>query len=309
MYILIFLDVKVFLVLNLTQDEIMVNWSDETTAVSICCMTYNQVDYLKDAIDSFLKQKTDFPFEIIVHDDASTDGSADLLLDYQKKYPNIIKLILQKKNIYQAGGKPFNEIFSVSKGQFLALCEGDDYWRDEYKLQKQYEFMRNKPKTAITYHKSIIVEDFIETDRFALEEKSYRNYSSDELLKGKGAISTQTVMISNKILPLPEEYFYVTNEDSFLFLLAGLIGDGEFIDSIKPSAYRVHNGGVWSKRGYHYRDSKTLVSYYWFSVFFERLSMDFNSLYFRLKVVKLALNIKRIGVMKIIKTLFTRLLK
>lgn len=294
--------------LNLTQKEIMESWVGEDVCVSICCITYNQVGFLMYAIESFLSQKTNFPFEIIIHDDASNDETADLLLSYQAKYPDIIKLILQKKNIYQIGGKPFHEIFSMSQGHFLALCEGDDYWRDEYKLQKQYEFMRSKPKTAITYHKSIIVEDLVETDRFALEEKSYRNYSSDELLKGKGAISTQTVMISNKILPLPEEYFYVTNEDSFLFILAGLVGDGEFIDSIKPSAYRVHNGGVWSKKGSCYRDSKTLISYYWFAVFFERLSMDFNSLYFRLKVAKLVLNIKKISALKKIKTLFSRLL-
>ncbi len=294
---------------NLNQDEIMASWSSEAVSVSICCMTYNQAGFLAFAIDSFLRQKTDFPFEIIIHDDASTDNTKDLLLSYQKKYPDIIKLILQKKNIYQNGGKPFHEIFSISKGQYLALCEGDDYWRDEYKLQKQYEFMKKNPKTAITYHKSIIAEGLIETDKFALKDENYRNYSRSELLKGKGAISTQTVMISNKILPLPEEYFNVTNEDSFLFVLSGLVGDGKFIDTIKPSAYRIHEGGVWSRKGSYYRDSKRMASYYWISVFFERMGMDFNSLYFRMKVAKLALNIKGVGMMKIIKTLFSRLFK
>lgn len=295
---------------HLTEAEIMADWPiGEPIRVSVCCITYKQEQYISQAIDGFLMQKTNFPFEIIIHDDASTDNTANFLLSYQKQYPNIIKLILQEKNIYQNGGKPFHEIFSVSKGQFIALCEGDDYWRDQYKLQKQFDFMKNNPKTAITYHKSIVVEDVVETDRFALENRNYRNYSSSELLKGKGAISTQTVMLSKKILPLPEEYFHITNEDSFIYILAGLVGDGVFIDTIKPSAYRVHDGGVWSRKGNHYRNAKTLISYYWVAIFFERLGMDFNALYFKLKIAKLSLDIKRISVARIVQTMFSRLLK
>ena len=95
--------------------------------VSICCITFNHEKYIKKALDSFLSQNTDFEYEILIHDDASTDSTADIIREYEKKYPNIIKPIYQTENQYQKGvtnpsGK-FN--FPRAKGQYIAMCEGD----------------------------------------------------------------------------------------------------------------------------------------------------------------------------------------
>ena len=114
---------------------------EKNIMVSICCITYNQEKYIKDAIEGFLMQKTNFLFEIIIHDDASTDKTADIIREYQQKYPDKIRTILQKENQYKKGVRNSYTVFKEAKGKYIAFCEGDDYWIDENKLQKQVNYM------------------------------------------------------------------------------------------------------------------------------------------------------------------------
>ena len=109
--------------------------------VSICCITYNHKNYIRDCLEGFLMQKTNFPFEVLIHDDASTDGTIDILKEYQAKYPDIIKPYFEIENCYSQG-KPFTvPNYSRAVGKYLAFCEGDDFWTDKNKLQMQYDFM------------------------------------------------------------------------------------------------------------------------------------------------------------------------
>ena len=110
--------------------------------VSIGCTVYNHEKYLRGALDGFIKQKTSFDYEVIVHDDASTDSSAEIIREYASKYPNIIKPIYQKENQYSKGILITNTfVIPAMQGEYLAHCEGDDYWTDENKLQKQVDFL------------------------------------------------------------------------------------------------------------------------------------------------------------------------
>lgn len=112
--------------------------------VSICCATYNHEKYIAQALDSFLMQKTTFPFEVIVHDDASTDGTRAIIERYETKHPNIIKPIYQAENQYSKGvGIHITYLWPNAKGRYIAQCEGDDYWTDSYKLQKQIDFLES----------------------------------------------------------------------------------------------------------------------------------------------------------------------
>lgn len=132
---------------------------DQDIKVSVLCITYNQKDYISDAIDSFLNQKTDFNYEIIINDDASTDGTTEILLEYEKRYPEKIKIITHEENqcaYVQNYHTTF--IFPLAKGEFFALCEGDDYWVDEHKLQKQYDAMRANPDATMCVTASIRVQ-------------------------------------------------------------------------------------------------------------------------------------------------------
>ena len=121
--------------------------------VSILCTTYNHQEFIRDALDGFVKQKTDFKYEIIIHDDASTDNTANILRSYKKKYPNDIRLILQTENQFQKGCKICLEyMFPLVHGKYIAFCEGDDYWIDEYKLQKQIDFLETHPEYSMCMH-------------------------------------------------------------------------------------------------------------------------------------------------------------
>ena len=110
--------------------------------VSIDCITYNHEAYIRDALEGFLMQKTDFTFEVLIHDDASTDQTANIIRKYEKKYPDIIKPIYQKDNQYSKGIQISRQFqYPRARGKYIAICEGDDYWIDPYKLQKQVDFL------------------------------------------------------------------------------------------------------------------------------------------------------------------------
>ncbi len=122
-------------------------------AVSIVCNTYNQKNYIADALDGFLNQKTNFRYEILIHDDASTDGTAEIIREYEKKYPDLIYPIYQTENQYsQKVSISVTYQFPRARGKYIALCEGDDYWIDEGKLQKQYDAMEATPTIGICAH-------------------------------------------------------------------------------------------------------------------------------------------------------------
>ena len=121
--------------------------------ISINCITYNHEKYIADAIESFLMQKTFFKYEILIHDDASTDKTPEIIKSYEKKYPDIIKPIYQTENQHSKG---INVTFFNLKralGKYIAMCEGDDYWTNPSKLQKQVEILETNTNIVATFHK------------------------------------------------------------------------------------------------------------------------------------------------------------
>ena len=123
------------------------------TMVSINCIAYNQERYISDAIEGFLRQQTDFGYEILIHDDASTDRTAGIIEDYTRRYPDLIKPLYQTENQYSKGikvGTAFN--LPRAKGKYVAFCEGDDYWTDPEKLQKQVDYMESHPECSMCCH-------------------------------------------------------------------------------------------------------------------------------------------------------------
>ena len=124
-----------------------------TPQLSICCITYNHAKFIRQALDGFVMQKTNFPFEVLIHDDASTDGTADIIREYEAKYPDIIKPIYQTENQWSKGvliSKTCN--YPRVQGEYVAMCEGDDYWTDPLKLQKQVDFLDSHPDFMGCFH-------------------------------------------------------------------------------------------------------------------------------------------------------------
>ena len=121
--------------------------------VSVLCAAYNHENYIRAAIEGFLMQKTAFAFEVIVHDDASTDKTQAIITEYAKKYPELIIPVFQTENQYKRGVKIYQSfLYPITRGKYISLCEGDDFWIDENKLQKQVEFMSSHPECSMCYH-------------------------------------------------------------------------------------------------------------------------------------------------------------
>lgn len=130
----------------------------EKTMVSILCATYNHRQYIRKAIESFLAQKADFAFEVIVHDDASTDGTTEIVRELQSQYPKIIHAILQTENQYSRGVSIMDIMLKAACGKYVAFCEGDDYWISPHKLQTQVRYMEEHPDCALCVHAAVFVD-------------------------------------------------------------------------------------------------------------------------------------------------------
>ena len=126
---------------------------DTPPLVSIFCITYNHSSYIRQCLDGFLIQKTNFPFEVLIHDDASTDDTAGIIKEYEAKYPDIIKPIYQVENQYSKG-LDINIVYNLprARGKYIAMCEGDDYWTDPLKLQKQVDFLESHTDYSMCFH-------------------------------------------------------------------------------------------------------------------------------------------------------------
>lgn len=129
--------------------------------VTVCMAVYNHEKYLRKAIESILMQQTSYAFEIFIHEDASTDGSAAIIREYQKKYSDKIRAVFQKENLYMKHRMQFRKsLFSNLTGKYVAVCEGDDYWIDPYKIQKQVDYLENHPEyVAVAQQVKIVDED------------------------------------------------------------------------------------------------------------------------------------------------------
>lgn len=169
---------------------------EKEVLVSIRCTTYNHAPYIRQCLDGFVMQKTNFPFEAIVHDDASTDGTDKIILEYAEKYPNIIIPVLEEENQYSKGNGSVTRIVeSYMRGKYIAFCEGDDYWTDPYKLQKQVDFLEAHPDYGLCH------TDFYTTGRRRItpvKEEKDDNYWPSILIKGL-RIGTVTVMVRSDI--------------------------------------------------------------------------------------------------------------
>lgn len=121
--------------------------------VSVCCVTYNQEKYIRRCLEGIFEQETTFPFEVIVHDDLSSDGTVDIVKEFQKKYGPRLRLYTETENQYSQGKKIFGDVtFPYATGRYIATCEGDDFWCDNHKLQRQYDAMETNPKAAWCVH-------------------------------------------------------------------------------------------------------------------------------------------------------------
>ena len=173
--------------------------------VSVVCLTYNHEKYIEKAIKSMLNQETDFKYEIIVHDDCSQDATPEILKSYIAKYPDKIRIILQNENQHSKG-VPILKKYIIPRicGEYVAMCEGDDYWCDDYKLQKQYDYMKAHPECALCTHNTVIHDLSGKTpDRNFNSWTLSHELSEDEIFFGWN-VHTSSYFIKRNCLDEPE---------------------------------------------------------------------------------------------------------
>ncbi|MDC7236615.1 MAG: glycosyltransferase [Sphaerochaetaceae bacterium] len=237
----------------LSENEIKKNWISDQVLVSICCIAYNHELYIKNALDGFLNQKTNFPFEILIHDDASTDKTANIISEYQKKYPSIVKPILQKINQHSKGIsilRTFN--FPRAKGEFIALCEGDDYWIDPNKLQKQIDALKRYPKCSICFHSAFALNregkkypiNVIDKNETLLDFK-------DVIFNGGGGMPTASIVFRTSIIETINKFYSIAKPcgvgDSVYQIISSEVGGALYLP-FQGSIYRKDAIGSWSEK-------------------------------------------------------------
>jgi glycosyltransferase involved in cell wall biosynthesis len=260
-----------------TELEITSHWKavGEKPAVSICCIAYNHESYIEDAFEGFLMQKTNFSFEIIVHDDASKDKTAEIIREYAYAYPNIIKPIMQKVNQYSISqSQPIINAITISRGKYLALCEADDYWLDPHKIQIQHDFLEKNPSIVISGHDAKIVNEENEVvSKSKLHDSMKKDFSSEDLVRGKCSVLTLNWFHRNvDVYSLPEQR-HVLNMDNFVLSLLGHHGGSHYHEDIGSSAYRIHSGGVWSGASNNMKNEAQINTFFWMYQYYSRVSM------------------------------------
>lgn len=221
------------------------NKIDTDIVVSIQCLTYNHVKYIRQCLDGFIMQKTNFRFEAIVHDDASTDGTSDVIREYADKYPQIIKPILETENLYSKGGGLLQKRMNDNThGKYIAICEGDDYWIDPLKLQRQVDFLENHPDYSMCFHRAkFVYEGGFKKIILKCDDIENRDYSPNELLE-QWKVPTASIVAKREELEVRNfGEDRVLNGDIIHVLNSAKIGKIRGM-SIVMSVYRVQCGGV-----------------------------------------------------------------
>ena len=257
---------------NLVNNENDGRGTERLPLVSVCCLSYNHEPYLQDALESFLKQKRDFMIEIVIHDDASTDGSAGIIREYEKAYPEIMKPLYQTENQYSRGIRNISGVYNFprARGKYIAMCEGDDYWISPDKLLRQVEYMEAHPECAMCCHAAEIVsmDGAFRSEQEIRPFQGTRVLAPEELISKRVNLPMASLMFRTEYAKaLPAWYFSCSVGDIPLQLFMLTKGTVYYMDE-KLSAYRMGREGSWQesmdggaaalKWEQHYRDMARL---------------------------------------------------
>jgi glycosyltransferase involved in cell wall biosynthesis len=229
--------------------------------VSISCITFNHSLYIRNCLDGLINQRTNFDYEILIHDDASNDGTREIIEEYSLRHPNI-KAICQSENQYSKGVRGIMARFNFprARGKYIALCEGDDYWTDPYKLQKQVDFLEASKEFAICAHTTRQISEFDHTEKLIPAKKSPSEYNLVDFLKANH-VATASLLFCREYMQVFPDWIYKMRFGDWTLILYVLCMSNKKLGVLKDemAVYRVHAGGV---HGSLHKDNKHLISAY-----------------------------------------------
>jgi glycosyltransferase involved in cell wall biosynthesis len=223
------------------------HWPANTAPlVSIVCMTYNHARYIEDTIRGFLTQETSFPFEVLIHDDASTDGTPALIRAWQEKYPGIVRAVLQTENQFSRGVRAFDLLLRQTRGRYVATCEGDDYWIRSDKLQKQVGFLEQHPDFSCAGHSYYLYNE----SRLSVHCWDHSNVdriiSERQLMNVSRLFWLPTLVFRKTFSVLPPERAAAPIGDQFLTSYLGTQGKGIYFESFLGAVRRENQYSIWT---------------------------------------------------------------
>lgn len=254
--------------------------------ISINVITYNHAPYIRQCLESILMQKTNFTFEILIHDDASTDGTADIIREYEALYPDIVKPVYQTENRYSKG-LSISRLYQYPriKGKYIALCEGDDYWIDPLKLQKQVDFLEQNTDYSICGGRYWVIEGD-KTDE--LSEQPWMISKMVKYPKGRTITLnnlfddylfwTLTICFRSDIIQDIRKFYYT--KDDVYFAASLDVGKG-FIFPDYFGVYRKHAGGIWTGISWRQKKEQNQIMLRHLHPHFYHKSKSFRKWYYR----------------------------
>jgi hypothetical protein len=214
--------------------------------LSVLLTTFNHERHVSEALDSVLMQRTRFPFEVLVGDDLSTDGTRGVITAYARAHPERVVPVLPDTKPGLEGGLLFKALLERARGEHLALLDGDDVWLSEHKLQRQVDVLDAEPGCALCFHDAIAFFDDGRLPAWNLSEGHPRVSDVTEMLGTWNRIASSSVVLRNpRPFVLPDWLYASTCIDWGLYVFAALRGTVVFLEE-RMSAYRLHAGGMWS---------------------------------------------------------------
>ena len=212
------------------EKKIISNWNGNLKPIlSISCVTYNHENYIEKCLDSFLSQETKYPYEILIHDDASTDDTPNIIKFYQKKYPNIIFPIFQKINQYSQEIKPNIFNFKKARGQFIAFCDGDDFWSSNKKIQTQVDYMKLYSNCDVSFHGVEVIHQNKKKENL-LANINPKVYSLNQIIAKDHRLvfSSSSIMICSSVVSVIPNFYLVAPVEDYYLRIKVMIGNLTF---------------------------------------------------------------------------------
>lgn len=266
-------------------------------------------EFILQSLYGLITQVSTFPFEIVCYEDCSSDGTREIVEEFSAKYPDIVRPYLPETNQYSNSNRYFFDVITpFCKGNYIAYCEGDDYWTDVTKIQKQTDFLENNPDFSLCYHNIATIDQegrILNPDWMPTYYR--REFTAQEVRLCWCNNQMLSLMYRNVINEIPDELRKAPTDDVFLISLLGKYGKAKYLNNINPSMYRQHRGGTFTSLSMIDKYEVQSLNFYWIYRYYKRKEQLVESQVMRLRSLERSLHTVKIA--EIIRLCYVRIFR